>query len=266
MRRSGRGDRLGGSGVLRALLPFLLLLLLWQLSTVALHMSPFLYPPPGAVAAAFVPLIAHGVLPAYVVKSIFTWGLAVILSIAIVIPLAFALAFVPTVNRALMPIVRFMTSIAELAWLPLVVLWLGYSLTTVLLVIGYTVFFPVLFNMMLGLQQVPQVMVYASRTLGARPADLIRDVYLPGAMPALVTGVRTGASYAFRALLAAELFSGENMGLGYMIFSSLRDAAVTRTIVGMIVIGAVWLAIDRLFLRPLEAATIERWGISVRPE
>jgi NitT/TauT family transport system permease protein/taurine transport system permease protein len=264
-RRADGSDVSLAARITRPILPFLVLVALWQASTVAFHMSPFLYPPPSDVLASFGTLLAHGVLPAYIVKSITTWGLAVVISIGIVVPFGFLLAFMPTLNRALMPIVRFMTSVAELAWLPLVVLWLGYSLTTVLLVIGYTVFFPVLFNLMLGLRQVPQVMIDASRTLGATRFQLFSSVYLPGSLPALMTGVRTGASYAFRALLAAELFSGENMGLGYMIFASLRDAVVTRTIVGMIVIGVVWLVIDQLFLRPLEAATIERWGVSVRP-
>jgi NitT/TauT family transport system permease protein/taurine transport system permease protein len=252
--------------LLRPIVPFVVLVALWQTSVATFHLDTFLYPDPSAVASLAWTMTAHGVLPAYIAASLQTWLLAVGGALVIVVPIAFALAFLPTLNRALMPVVRFMTAVAELAWLPLAVLWSGYTLATVLFVVGYTVFFPVLFNTMLGLAQVPQSVIDATRTLGARRWQLLSNVYFPGALPGLVTGVRLGSSYAFRALLVAELYSGENLGVGYMIFSALRDGVTARSIVGMIVLGIVWLSVDRLFLRPIEVATIERWGLSRRPE
>ena len=83
---------------------------------------------------------------------------------------------------------------------------------------------------------------------------------LPGALPNIVAGIRTGMGYAWRGLIAAEMIA-TNAGLGYMLFLA-RDFYRTEVILlGMIVIGTIWLLMDRLLLAPMERATIERWGM-----
>ena len=89
---------------------------------------------------------------------------------------------------------------------------------------------------------------------------MLTEVLLPGALPDIVTGVRTGLGFAWRGLIAAEMIATD-VGLGYMLFVA-RDFYRTEVIVlGMIIIGIIWLLIDRLLLAPLERATIERWGL-----
>ena len=89
---------------------------------------------------------------------------------------------------------------------------------------------------------------------------MLTQVLIPGALPNVVTGIRTGLGFAWRGLIAAEMIATDQ-GLGYMLFLA-RDFYRTEVIVmGMIVIGLLWLAIDRLVLAPLERATIERWGM-----
>ena len=100
----------------------------------------------------------------------------------------------------------------------------------------------------------------AAASLGAGRWALLTEVLLPGALPNIVTGIRTGLGFAWRGLIAAEMIA-TNVGLGYMLFVA-RDFYRTEVIVlGMIVIGVIWLLIDRLLLVPLERATIERWGL-----
>jgi NitT/TauT family transport system permease protein/taurine transport system permease protein len=101
---------------------------------------------------------------------------------------------------------------------------------------------------------------HAAASLGASRWQLLTEVLLPGALPNIVTGIRTGLGFAWRGLIAAEMIA-TNVGLGYMLFVA-RDFYRTEVIVlGMILIGALWLLIDRLLLAPLERATIERWGM-----
>jgi NitT/TauT family transport system permease protein/taurine transport system permease protein len=100
----------------------------------------------------------------------------------------------------------------------------------------------------------------AAASLGANGWTLLTQVILPGALPNIVTGIRTGLGFAWRGLIAAEMIA-TNVGLGYMLFLA-RDFYKTEVIVlGMIIIGLIWLAIDRLILAPVERATIERWGM-----
>ena len=75
-----------------------------------------------------------------------------------------------------------------------------------------------------------------------------------------MTGVRLGLAYGWRALIAAEMLVAAN-GLGYMIFSAQATHLTSRIMVGMIIIGLLWMFIDQFLLRPLEAVTIQRWGM-----
>src|SRR2546430_17105424 len=121
-------------------------------------------------------------------------------------------------------------------------------------------FFIVTYNTLLGVSIIPREVRNAAASLGAGRFAMLTEVLLPGALPNIVTGMRTGLGFAWRGLIAAEMIA-TNVGFGYMLFVA-RDFYRTEAIVfGMIVIGVLWLLIDRLMLVPLERATIERWGL-----
>ena len=104
---------------------------------------------------------------------------------------------------------------------------------------------------------------FAAASLGAGRWAMLTEVLLPGALPNIVTGIRTGLGFAWRGLIAAEMIA-TSVGLGYMLFVA-RDFYKTEVIVlGMIVIGVLWLLLDRLLLAPIERATSERWGMVQR--
>jgi taurine transport system permease protein len=155
---------------------------------------------------------------------------------------------------------RFFSVLAGIAWIPIATLWFGYGFGAITFVIFNAVFFIVAYNTLLGVSTIPLPLRHAAASLGARRWAMLFEVLLPGALPNIVTGVRTGLGFAWRGLIAAEIIA-TNVGLGYMIFVA-RDFYRTEVIVfGMIVIGSLWLLIDRVLLAPLERATVERWGL-----
>jgi taurine transport system permease protein len=169
----------------------------------------------------------------------------------------------PLVSTFLTPPLRFFSVLAGIAWIPIATLWFGYGFGAITFVIFNAVFFVVTYNTLLGVSSIPLQLRRAAASLGAGPWATLREVILPGALPNIVTGVRTGLGFAWRGLIAAEMIA-TNVGLGYMLFTA-RDFYQTEVIVfGMIVIGLLWLVLDRLLLAPLERATIERWGLVVR--
>ena len=166
----------------------------------------------------------------------------------------------PIVSEFLSPLFRFFSVLAGIAWIPIATLWFGYGFGAITFVIFNAVFFVVTYNTLLGVSSIPMPLRHAAASLGANGWALLTQVILPGALPNIVTGIRTGLGFAWRGLIAAEMIA-TNVGLGYMLFLA-RDFYKTEVIVfGMIVIGIIWLLIDRLVLAPLERATIERWGL-----
>lgn len=245
---------------LRGLAGIVVLLALWQWSVVVIDLPSYFYPSPLDVWDAFLDLMRKHILPVYIVDSLSRYALGMLVGTSLGIALGLLIGLSRTASEMLMPIINFFYSIVEAVWIPMFVIWWGYGLKTVIAALVYVVFFPVLYNTITGVRLVPAVLIRAGQTLGANRLQLIRDVVLPAALPNIFTGFRVGAGFAFRGLIFAEMIAAQS-GLGYLIFEGAANQQTARTLVGMILIGLIWLIIDRVYLRPLEKATVERWGL-----
>ena len=256
-RRLGRVAK-GAAGVL-------LLLVAWQVSVPLVGLSSYFYPAPTDVAAAFVDLMRKGILPVYFADSMGRYFTGLAAGALLGIAFGVLIGLSPRVSATLSPLFKFLFAIVEVAWIPIFVIWFGYGIKTIVLALVYVVFFPVLYNTLLGVRTAPQILVNALRSLGASPLQVLRYAILPAALPGIITGLRIGAGFAFRGLVFAEMVAAKT-GIGYLIFEGAQSQQTARTLVGMIVLGLTWLAIDLAYLRPFERATIQRWGLTVDAE
>jgi taurine transport system permease protein len=100
------------------------------------------------------------------------------------------------------------------------------------------------------------------QALGGGRLETIRTVILPGALPYVLTGIRSGLGFGWRALIAAELV-GAPSGLGQMIFTAADYHRSDIIIAGCLIIGTIAIAMDRWLLAPIEQRTIQRWGLVI---
>ena len=241
----------GGAGILAVLL-------LWLVSIPIVGLESYLYPSPIDVWYAFVDLMRKGILPVYVWDSLGRYSVGVLIGITLGIGAGLLIGMNSFASRLMGPSISFLFAIVEAAWIPIFVIWWGYGLKTILMALVYVSFFPVLYNTMVGVRTVPLVMINAARSLGATRWAIIREVILPSALPSMITGVRVGAGFAFRGLIFAEMIAAKS-GVGYLIFEGATNLQTARTIVGMVVIGLLWLFIENVYIKPVEKVTIERW-------
>ena len=240
--------------------PLLVLVALWAVVVPLFHINARIFPSVGAVGAAGLESIRDGTLINHVGASLLRVGLGTLIGVVTAVPLGIAMGVSPAISTFLTPLFRFFSVLAGIAWIPIATLWFGYGFGAIIFVIFNAVFFVVAYNTLLGVSTIPYALRNAAASLGAGRWALLTEVLLPGALPNIVTGIRTGLGFAWRGLIAAEMIA-TNVGLGYMLFVA-RDFYRTEVIVlGMIVIGTLWLLIDRLLLVPLERSTIERWGM-----
>jgi NitT/TauT family transport system permease protein/taurine transport system permease protein len=243
--------------------PLIALVVLWEIIVRAFDVNPRVFPTVESVAKAGWDSVLDGTLIKHIGASLGRVALGTLLALALSIPLGIAMGLSKGVSTFFTPLLRFFSVLAGIAWIPIATLWFGYGFGAITFVIFNAVFFVVVYNTLLGVSSIPIALRRAAASLGAGKWALLREVILPGALPNIVTGVRTGLGFAWRGLIAAEMIA-TNVGLGYMLFVA-RDFYRTEVIVfGMIVIGLLWLLLDRLLLAPLERATIERWGLVVR--
>ena len=240
--------------------PLVALAAIWELTVRAFDVNPRVFPSIGPVFLAAIDATVDGTLLRHVAASLGRIALGTAIGIVVAVPLGIAMGTNRAVSAFFTPLLRFFSVLAGIAWIPIATLWFGYGFGAITFVIFNAVFFVVAYNTLLGVSGIPPALRNAAASLGAGRWSMFREVLLPGALPNIVTGIRTGLGFAWRGLIAAEMIA-TNVGLGYMLFVA-RDFYRTEVIVlGMIVIGILWLLIDRLLLAPVERATIERWGL-----
>jgi taurine transport system permease protein len=246
--------------VIATLVPFIPLLAAWWIVT-ALEVFPRVFlPGPIDVVKSFVTLTWKGILPDYLQDSVIRLVVGAFWGIALGIPLGILVGVSQRAYTALWPVLLFFQAIGDIAWLPILVIWFGYGLTTMTFVIVYTVIFPVVLNTVLGVRSIPVTLHRAALSLGASKARILWEVVLPGALPNVVTGLRNGLGYGWRALIAAEIIVGTS-GIGFLMFDARRAGSVVEILLGMIILGILWYIVDSWILAPIERATGQRWGL-----
>jgi taurine transport system permease protein len=253
-------SRLSSLRGLRILLPFMALVAVWWTIKAAWIPDDRILVSPVQVGATLLELAAHGVLAEYASTSLEMIGTAALLSILIGVPLGFLIGSNRHAARALEATLRFLQGVSGIAWLPLAIIWFGFTHTTTLVVVIYTLVVPIVFNTMIGVRTIPENYALALRSLGAGRLRIVKDVLLPGALPSIVVGLRLGMGYGWRALIAAEMLVRKG-GLGDLIFGARTFGQIDRIIVGMVVIGTLYLVVDRLIVQPIENMTVARWGV-----
>jgi taurine transport system permease protein len=275
-KRTARGDRRGPgagkgvawrvwhrclrSGTFRTLGPFVPVVAVWWLLAAFEVFPESFFAGPPDVVDKLGELLEKGILPGYLTDSLTRLCYGVGFGLLIGLPLGFAVAMIRVVRRIFWPVLLFFQAVADIAWLPIVIVWFGFSLTAVTFVLVYTIVFPLMLSVVAGVEQVPRELVRAARSLGAGRWRVFLEVIVPGALPSVAGGIRTGLGYGWRALVAAEIIVGTS-GVGFMMFDARRVGDISQVFLGMAVLGTLWYALDALILAPFERATVERWGM-----
>ena len=260
---SARARRFWRQGGIELALVLLVILAAWAAISATIQRPDRYLPSPLSVALSSGDLLWKGILPNYLGQTLWRLITGSLIGIALGIPFGILVGMNRTVSDMFYPVLNFFQSISGIALLPIVMIWWGTTEKTVFAVIVYTCFFPIAFTVLAGVRSTPLIYVNALRTLGAGRLRIVRDVLVPGAMPSIATGTRLSIGYAWRAAIAGEMLAGRR-GLGWMIFSAQQVDHTAQVILGMVLIGCLWILLDRYVLRPIESDTIQRWGLVQR--
>ena len=222
----------------------------WSLMAATLPVPAYFLPPPTAVVSAFGELVRKGILPTYVAESLRRILTAAVLGLVVGVPAGLLLGMSRRVADFFYPLLNFFQSVSGIAWLPLFLVWFGFSERTILVAVNYTLLFPVIFNAMLGVRR--RAAALRERAADARGVPVAHRPRCGAAGRPAIDRHRPAAGT--RLWLASA--------------DRRRDARRRQRPgvhdLGMALIGGLWLVLDYFLLRPLEEATIARWGLIQR--
>lgn len=240
--------------------PIAFLLVGWWLLPFVVEAPAYKLPRISLVWRDFWQLLSSGVLIEQTLGSIGRLAQGFVIGGVLGLVVGFAVASSRQVAAFLEPVLVFFQAIAGIAWIPLAIVWFGFGPAPVIFVVANGIFFIVLLNTTLGVQSISPVVRNAVRTLGGSRLDVVREVVIPGALANVLTGLRLGLGFGWKALVAAEIIAG-GRGIGYMASEASQRYDGPTVLVAIGVIGTIWLMTDRFVLRPIESRTIRRWGM-----
>jgi NitT/TauT family transport system permease protein/taurine transport system permease protein len=244
-------------------LPFLAILGGWWLLPRLVEYPAYKLPPIEDVLAFARESMVDGSLARNVLASLARLLAGFAIGMALAVPLGLAIALNRHVADTFRPVLSFLQAIAGIAWVPLTIIWFGIGNGSVVFVIANTIFFASVYNTVVGVQSIPAALYRAVQSHGGRGIALVTNLILPGAFVQLLLGMRTSMAYGWRALVASEMIAGSN-GLGFMTMEAVQWQRTDTIILGMIVIGLLWVVMDRTLFTALERRTVARWGLLQR--
>ena len=151
-----------------------------------------------------------------------------------------------------------------IALLPLALLWFGLGAGSLVFVLIHSVLWPLALNMFAGFQGVPETLRMAGRNYGLKGLPYVRQILVPAALPAILSGLKIGWAFAWRTLIAAELVFGAASGkggLGWYIFQNRNELYTDRVFAGLLLVIAIGLVVENVVFATIERMTVRRWGM-----
>lgn len=243
-----------GSSAHISLITALVLIGLWFLVTGMGWVKPLFLPSPFAVYNKFIVAMTDGVanstLLQHTLASLGRVFGAFALACITAIPLGILMGVNRVVRGFLDPIIEFYRPLPPLAYLPLVIIWLGIGEFPKVFLIFLAIFAPMAIAARSGVRSVSTEQIHAAYAMGATRSQVITQVIMKAAMPEIFTGMRIGIGVGWTTLVAAEMVAASR-GLGFMVLNAAEYLASDTVIMGIIVIGVFAFAFD-LLIRYLE--------------
>ena len=162
--------------------------------------------------------------------------LSFLLAVLLGVPTGLFMARNKFARAFLLPYIEIFRPIPAVAWIPLAILMWPTEESSIIFITYLGAFFPIVLNTISGAEQTPEVLIRATRSLGASKFDEFRHVVFPAALPSISAGLAVGMGVAWFSLLAGEIISGQ-YGIGYFTWDAYSMVRTPDIVLGMLFIG-----------------------------
>jgi NitT/TauT family transport system permease protein len=154
-------------------------------------------------------------------------------------------------------------TLPSVCWVPLSLIWFGQNENAILFIVVMGTVWSIIVATQDGVRGIPPLYLRAASTMGSRGFHLWTRVVLPASFPAIVGGMKQGWAFAWRSLMAGEIYVTilTGFGLGSLLHYGRELHRMDQVVGVMVIIMAVGLLADRILFSPIEGALRRRWGL-----
>ncbi|MEH7345429.1 ABC transporter permease [Bacillus sp. JJ1532] len=250
----------------RQTLLLVVILLLWQITFKVMDINPLLLSSPSEIGKVFWQNWINGTLLSVTVATMKILLLGMFIGIVVAAILTTLATWTQIGNDLLTLLTAVLNPIPAIGVLPLAIIWFGLTPTSLVFVLANAITWPIAINVSMGFRTVSPTILMVGRNLGLRGWRLVKDVYMPAALPHMISGLKTGWAFGWRTIIAAELVfgvAGSGGGLGFFISQARFFLKIPDMFAGLVTISLIGILFDVLF-NQIEKKTVIRWGMKAQ--
>ena len=242
------------------------LILIWQLAAMSGRWSPVLLPPPAAIADYLWGAMSDGSLLEATAVTLYRLLIGYAIGLLLGLPLGLLTSTSEYFEDTIGALALGLQTLPSVCWVPLALLWFGQTAGAMLFVVVMGTVWSVVLATDAGARSIPPIYARAARTMGSEGLDKWIRVILPASLPYVVSGMKQGWAFAWRSLMAAEIFVTilTGFGLGHLLHYGRELSAMDQVIGVMIVIVLIGLVADKILFSPWERFLHRRWGTGLK--
>lgn len=219
-------------------------------------------PSPVGVGKCFVQLMEDGNLLLATGNSLLRGIVGYLIAVALGALLGLLIHYFAYLQKNLKPVVLGIQTLPSVCWVPFSILWFGLSTQAILFVVVMGAAFSIAISIDNAIKNVPPIYTRAALTMGAGKWQMYRYVILPACLPELISGLKQGWSFAWRALMAGEVMT-TSIGLGQTLIMGRDLADINQVMLVMIIIVLVGIFIDKCIFSVVEHRVLKKRGLNI---
>jgi len=233
-------------------IPFAILLLVWILAYIFSWVPHWMLPSPLDVFSGFIALIKNGTLLKLILISIFNLIPPFLLALFFAIIIGVLIGTNWRLKKILSPFLGAIYLVPSLAWIPFIILFLGFTRETIWTAVFISSFMKIIYNVIDGVRSVNPNWILAAKNIGLNKYKTIQKVILPGALPQIMTGIRIGFGSAWRSLIGVEMLVVTLGGLGRFIWNAQWTFSFDKVLIGIFLIALIGLIMEEFVFKKIE--------------
>lgn len=243
---------------------FLVLLAAWEAAFRAEFWSPVLVPSPRQVGSYLLSAAQDGTLWSAMLITMKRLVIGYLIGIVGGLPLGLLTSRWNIMRDTVGTLALGLQTLPSVTWVPLAILWFGQTEAAMLFVVVMGTLWSVVIAADTGVRNVPPIYRRAALTMGSKRLHMWFTVILPASLPFLVSGMKQGWAFAWRSLMAAEIYVTilTGFGLGQLLHYGRELIAMDQVLGVMLMIVLIGLLVDKIAFSPIERFLHRRWGTS----
>jgi len=235
---------------------------IWQLVFLLKIFPTVSLPSPLMVGQSFIQLFENFTLISAIEMTFYRlvvgFSISIIIGLAIGLVMAKFAGFGKTMGSFAIGLQTF----PSVAWVPFAILLIGLNDFGILFVMILSSTFSIMTSIYEGVRNIPPLYIKPAKNMEANGFSLFRHVMIPAATPSILVGIKQAWSFAWHALIGAEILMAASVGLGHVLLVGREFQSMDQTIAAMITIFIIGWVFDRVIFSKIEERVREKWGLN----